>query len=586
MSFGFAPSQPANDTYIQKAYPGIVLLGTELPLGAWDEVREVAGALWMTSNATYVAALGGFQQVNVAQPSAALVLAAANLTHYYVAAGAALPIAWGAGNVLSAAVGSYIVFNVKTYGATGNGVTDDTAAINAAITALAASGGGTLYFPTGIYLISSTLGFGNGFLGSYSTYTINVVGDGGTVSPNGGLSIATSSLSQIKWNGAANGTMAIVEGPMIGARFQGISFNGNQIAGNCVVWNHLSSSIIQDVCAYNFTILGHNILAYETGALDGANQNTWINLSAYSIANNAIGIAVGKTTSSSGGLDVALNNFITPQVRCYGTGTYGWRLGYTDSCRVFGGSCSTNGNPMYIQVIAGYVNFPGAWAWYDHNFDTQAIVVSSPSTWGGTSGEPFVFYPFPLADAAVAPGPQQMLTGFTDTGVPVGWFPKPINLSSISTSGAVTNTITETTFSGPLFTVPANALNLSGAILRLRAGFVYSNVATPTLRLRAYLGGTIFFDTGVITTPTTTAITTQISIDLHTTLVGSSGTMNCYNALAMLAGNALPNQPALTANLTAALALTWTATWGTANASNQVIMESLSVEILYPAATA
>src|SRR5262252_9133509 len=48
--------------------------------------------------------------------------------------------------------------NVKNsiYGAKGDGVTDDTAAIQAALNAIPANGG-TVYFPTGSYLISSRL---------------------------------------------------------------------------------------------------------------------------------------------------------------------------------------------------------------------------------------------------------------------------------------------------------------------------------------------------------------------------------------------------------------------------------------------
>ena len=44
------------------------------------------------------------------------------------------------------------VFNVKAYGAAGNGTTDDTAAIQAAINA---AGAGTVYFPAGTYLYST-----------------------------------------------------------------------------------------------------------------------------------------------------------------------------------------------------------------------------------------------------------------------------------------------------------------------------------------------------------------------------------------------------------------------------------------------
>jgi len=49
------------------------------------------------------------------------------------------------------------VFNVKAYGAVGDGVTDDTAAVQAAISAAYAGVGGTIYFPAGTYLLSTAL---------------------------------------------------------------------------------------------------------------------------------------------------------------------------------------------------------------------------------------------------------------------------------------------------------------------------------------------------------------------------------------------------------------------------------------------
>lgn len=49
------------------------------------------------------------------------------------------------------------VFDVKTYGATGNGTTDDITAINSAISAAASAGGGIVLFPRGTYRTSAEI---------------------------------------------------------------------------------------------------------------------------------------------------------------------------------------------------------------------------------------------------------------------------------------------------------------------------------------------------------------------------------------------------------------------------------------------
>lgn len=64
------------------------------------------------------------------------------------------------------------VYNVKLYGAVGNGTTDDTAAIQSAIDAADAANGGTVYFPNGTYKITGiTVGTTNG------QHYINLVGE-------------------------------------------------------------------------------------------------------------------------------------------------------------------------------------------------------------------------------------------------------------------------------------------------------------------------------------------------------------------------------------------------------------------------
>jgi hypothetical protein len=54
------------------------------------------------------------------------------------------------------------VHNVMDFGATGNGSTDDTTAINAAFTACLSAGGGAVFFPPGNYMVSGTLNVPNG----------------------------------------------------------------------------------------------------------------------------------------------------------------------------------------------------------------------------------------------------------------------------------------------------------------------------------------------------------------------------------------------------------------------------------------
>jgi Pectate lyase superfamily protein len=86
-------------------------------------------------------------------------------------AGAALAAAGGAlvrPSSASAQVGHKEFVNVTDYGATGDGTTDDTAAINTALAAVPASGGG-LYFPSGNY--KAHLNFSN-------RHRLTIFGDG------------------------------------------------------------------------------------------------------------------------------------------------------------------------------------------------------------------------------------------------------------------------------------------------------------------------------------------------------------------------------------------------------------------------
>lgn len=101
--------------------------------------------------------------------------------------------------------------NVKdNFGAKGNGITDDTNALQAAFDAVAKGDHGTvLYLPPGNYLITRTL---------LMNYHINVSIIG-----------ADPAITIIKWGGAPHGTMMQVNGTAY-SKFDRITFNGNRSA--------------------------------------------------------------------------------------------------------------------------------------------------------------------------------------------------------------------------------------------------------------------------------------------------------------------------------------------------------------------
>jgi hypothetical protein len=93
--------------------------------------------------------------------------------------------------------------NVQSYGATGNGTTNDTAAINSAIAAL--TSGATLFFPCGTYLITSQLsinasnvtldGGSCAILHDTASGTVMVIGGSGNGNPNYGPAVALSATA-------------------------------------------------------------------------------------------------------------------------------------------------------------------------------------------------------------------------------------------------------------------------------------------------------------------------------------------------------------------------------------------------------
>ena len=111
------------------------------------------------------------------------------------------------------------VYNVKAYGALGDGSHDDTTAIQAAINACVAAPGGTVYLPTGYYKISSTLVVQN-------TRGVTIQGAGGSYNLSG-----YGAATTLFWAGPTSETMVKLFDVASGLKVSGIGFDGGSTTG-------------------------------------------------------------------------------------------------------------------------------------------------------------------------------------------------------------------------------------------------------------------------------------------------------------------------------------------------------------------
>lgn len=119
--------------------------------------------------------------------------------------------------------------NVANYGAVGDGVTDDTAAIASAIAAASALNGASVYFEPLTYLISSQLTVQNN--------NVFLIGAGGDTPHDGGT--RTGAATTLLWGGSAGGTLVYFATPNVttvsvltGGGMIGFELNGNLLAAN------------------------------------------------------------------------------------------------------------------------------------------------------------------------------------------------------------------------------------------------------------------------------------------------------------------------------------------------------------------
>lgn len=160
---------------------------------------------------------------------------------------------------------------------------------------------------------------------------------------------------------------------------------------------------------------------------------------------------------------------------------------------------------------------------------------------------------------------------------------------------ALANSITLTDISpAPNIVLPAGWASIKGAEIEVFAQGFFSNTGTPTLLLGVYYGGVaaalpLAVSSAVTTTTGATLWPWKLSYRGVVRQLGSAGSINGYGevllptALTAWTGRPIPEVAAnrtVTIDTTTAKAITIGAQWGTANASNTITCDDISVKLL------
>lgn len=172
------------------------------------------------------------------------------------------------------------VINVKDEGAVGDGVTDDRAAVQAAITKARTQGGGKVYFPAGVYRCNNTLNMYPGTSGYHNVFLVGE-GTGATVLDFLNGPAGSDGIGVLGWGGR----LGIQDMTIRNARGNGININKGVTPGSSASWIsrfHLKNLVVEsclqnginiaqaymgsfeDIEVRNCGLRGFNLLGYHT----------------------------------------------------------------------------------------------------------------------------------------------------------------------------------------------------------------------------------------------------------------------------------------------------------------------------------
>jgi hypothetical protein len=215
------------------------------------------------------------------------------------------------------------LIDVRDYGAIGNGIADDTAAIQAAVNAvMSLPGGGRLYAPAGTYLINTAVA-----IQKNASKTLRFFGDGASTVFKAGPSLVSGAIFNLGAGSSAAGGMDCVISsmsiqPQVGVNHTGfVCLNMNGIVFQDVHFGAVQNGVTLNACfatrfiscqwiltglyaVYSYTA-AHNIIldrcsAFSVGSnvlrLDGATNNIVIQNCDFESCGNVYSVAGGSSS--------------------------------------------------------------------------------------------------------------------------------------------------------------------------------------------------------------------------------------------------------------------------------------------------
>jgi hypothetical protein len=237
------------------------------------------------------------------------------------------------------------LFNVKSsvYGAKGDNIADDTTAIQNAISACGAAGGGVVYLPQGTYKITSTLAL---------PAKVTLQGAGCGAELNAAVNVSWNPVTSIKWGGASGGTMISLSSPPAQVHIRDLGIDGNNLANYGLYLDRMQAGVVENV-GIQLCLVDLIYLFTSNDTLNAnAQHNRFTSIHLYGGPSHTGSLI--HLAGSSGHLANACHNLFERIVGSY-SGTAGIALDDTDN------NCFVN-TFLYRDAGSGYGVTFGAYA--------------------------------------------------------------------------------------------------------------------------------------------------------------------------------------------------------------------------------